>query len=59
MTMRKVYESPAFEKVGHFQSILESVGIATLIKNEALNEALGAFSAAGDYPELWVMDDGD
>jgi hypothetical protein len=57
--VRKVYDSPAFEKVGHFQSILESAGIATLIKNEALNEAPGAFSALGEYPELWVMDDGE
>ena len=57
--MRKIYEHIEFERVGHFQSILESVGISTHIKN------LGASGAAGEivftqvYPELWVVNDSD
>ena len=57
--MRKVYEHIDFARVGHFQSILETAGIGTHIKN------LGAAAASGEipfvqcYPELWVADDQD
>ena len=57
--MRKVFEHIEFARVGHYQSILEDAGIATMIKN------LGAASASGEipfvqcYPELWVADDKD
>lgn len=57
--MRKIYENIEFTRVGNFQSILESEGIGTHIKN------LGASAAAGDipfqqvFPELWVVDDTD
>jgi Putative prokaryotic signal transducing protein len=55
--MRKIYENFEFARVGHFQSILESVGIQTHLMN------VGASASAGDipfqqvFPELWVVDD--
>jgi len=41
------------------QSILESEGIQTLLKNEATTQAVGIVPGSDPYPELWVMDDGD
>lgn len=55
--MRKIFEHHVFEKVGYFRSILESEGIATLLKNEADAETGGVFGGVGPYPELWVMED--
>jgi len=57
--MRKIYESLAFEKVGHFQSILENEGIQTLLNNEGITQAEGVVPGFDPYPELWVMKDGD
>jgi hypothetical protein len=55
--MRKIYEHQRLERVGHFQSILESHGILTLLKNEATCQADGIFAGSDPCPELWVMDD--
>ena len=58
--MRKIFESHRQEKVGHYQSILESSGICTLIKNDCQAAAEGNFGPADPIlPELWVIDDGD
>ncbi len=57
--MRKIYESHRQERVGHFQSILESEGIATLLKNDFLSAADGSFPADVYLPELWVVEDSD
>ncbi|MFK5921792.1 MAG: DUF2007 domain-containing protein [Verrucomicrobiota bacterium] len=57
--MRKVFESWKQEKVGFFQSILESNGISTLIKNDCISAAEGTTPLDTVLPELWVMDDCD
>ncbi len=57
--MRKVFESHKQETVGHYQSILESAGILTLIKNENIASAEGTLPADLILPELWVMRDED
>lgn len=58
--MRKIYEDHRYERVGHFQSILESEGIATLIKNEAIDHVEASFpNDLIDLPELWVVDGHD
>ena len=58
--MKKIYEDHRYERVGHFQSILESAGIATLIKNESLDQTQASFpNDLIDLPELWVLEDGD
>lgn len=56
--MRKIYEDHRYERVGHFQSILEGEGIATLIENEALDHVEGSFpNDLIHLPELWIMND--
>lgn len=58
--MKKIYEDHRYERVGHFQSILESEGIATLIRNESIDQSLASFpNDPDDQPQLWVFDDDD
>lgn len=54
--MRKVFEHPASHEVGHCESILQSHGIRTLIRNQNVSSVVGGpFTSV--YPELWVIDD--
>ncbi|MFT5465534.1 MAG: hypothetical protein ACI8UO_000629 [Verrucomicrobiales bacterium] len=57
--MRKLFESHEHERVAHFQSILESAEILTLIKNDCQAACEGIFPNDVDVPELWVMNDED
>ncbi|MGY8689379.1 MAG: putative signal transducing protein [Verrucomicrobiales bacterium] len=57
--MRKVYQNHATERVGYYQSILESEGIPTFLKNEATLQVEGTAFPSYVYPELWVTDDED
>lgn len=58
--MRKIYENPEFARVGHFQSVLEARGIATMIKNEAMASVFRGTAGLHDLsPELWVMNEAD
>ncbi|NOX99948.1 MAG: DUF2007 domain-containing protein [Verrucomicrobia bacterium] len=57
--MKKVFESCEHEKVGLFQSILESSGISSLIKNDCISAAEGTSPLDLVLPELWVMNDLD
>lgn len=54
--MRKVFEHPASHEVGHCESILQSHGIRTLIRNLNVSSVVGGpFTSV--YPELWIVDD--
>lgn len=55
--MRKVFENPDFTLVGHFQSILESAGIATDLRNVGSAIEGKMFSTDPVIPELWVVED--
>lgn len=57
--MRKIYEHMDFARVGHFQSILESEGIATMIKNLGASVGIGEIPFTEVFPELWVVNDED
>lgn len=59
MLMRKIYENIDYARVGHYQSILESAGVPTLVKNLGVSGAIGDVPVTEAYPELWVVDDGD
>jgi hypothetical protein len=56
--MRKVFENPDFTLVGHFQSILESAGIATDLRNVGSAIDGSVFSTDPAIPALWVVEDG-
>lgn len=55
--MRMIFKSHQSEKVGLYQSILESEGIPTLIKNEFISASVGTFLTDPEAPELWILDD--
>ncbi|BDS07398.1 hypothetical protein NT6N_24380 [Oceaniferula spumae] len=55
--MRKIFESIDFARVGLLQSILESEGIGTLVKNYDLAATAGVIAASDCYPELWIIDE--
>ena len=57
--MKKVYENLDYSMVGHFQSILESEGIRTEIRNEGGVGLAGEVPFTQVYPELWVLEDRD
>lgn len=57
--MKKVYESIDYSRVGHFQSILESSGIKTEIRNEGGSGVAGEVPFTQVYPELWVLSNAD
>ena len=57
--MRKVYEDQDMTMVGYYQSLLESEGVITTVKNEYASLASGEIPFTQVYPELWVSDDAD
>ena len=54
--MKRVFDHIDFTIVGHLQSVLESEGIRTEIRNEGASRAAGELPI---YPELWVLDNAD
>lgn len=57
--MRKVYESHDAPLVGYLASVLESQGIACLVRNAYLGGAVGEIPPTECWPELWVTDERD
>ena len=57
--MRKVYEDQDMTMVGYYQGLLEREGIATLVKNEYAQLAMGEVPFTQVYPELWVENEVD
>ncbi|MBA2430601.1 MAG: DUF2007 domain-containing protein [Chthoniobacterales bacterium] len=57
--MRKIFESGDSVLVGQYQSMLESDGIRTFVKNLNQSSLMGEIPFAEVYPELWVLEDGD
>lgn len=55
--MTKIYDSLDLPMVGHFRSILESMGIPCEIRNEAGVSLAGEVPFTAVFPELWVLDD--
>jgi len=54
--MHKVYENFDLSRVGRMQSLLESNGIATFIKNEYSSGALGEIPFVEICPQLFVLE---
>ena len=57
--MRKIYENIEFARVGHYESILNSAGIPTFVKNVGAGAAAGEIPFQQVFPELWVLEYGD
>ena len=55
--MKLVFEHIDFTTVGHLQSLLESEGIATEIRNLVNSGLAGEIPFTQVFPELWVLND--
>lgn len=57
--MIKVYEDFNFSLVGQMQSLLESHGIETFLKNEFGSSVVGELPFVEVIPQLYVLEDSD
>jgi rubrerythrin len=57
--MIKVFEDFDITLVGHYQSVLESQGIATFMKNQFGTSGAGELPFVEVIPQLWVLNDAD
>jgi len=57
--MRLVFEHIDFTIVGHLQTILESEGIRTELRNTGSAGLAGEVPYTQVYPELWVVENHD
>ena len=55
--MKKVYSAPNITLVGLVKDVLDSNGIATVVKNQFLSAATGELPPIECWPELWITDD--
>jgi len=55
----KVYESFDFSHVGHLQSLLESHGIRTFLRNQFGSSVMGEVPFVEVVPQLFVLRDQD
>ena len=57
--MIKVYENFDFSRVGQMQSLLESHGIGTFIKNQYGSSVMGEIPFVEVIPQLFVLKESD
>jgi len=55
----KVFENFDFSRVGHMQSLLESHGIRTFIRNQYGSSVMGEVPFVEVVPQLFVLEDRD
>ena len=57
--MRKVHTAESMVEIAHLRNLLESEGIACVVRNERLAGALGEIPFVECWPQLWVRNAGD
>jgi len=57
--MIKVFEDFDITLVGHYQSVLESQGIATFMKNQFGTSGAGELPFIEVIPQLWILNEAD
>ena len=57
--MRLIFEHIDFTIVGHMQTILNSAGIATDLRNAGAAGLAGEVPYTQVYPELWILNNAD
>jgi len=57
--MKKLTSSESLITINHFKNVLESEGIASVIRNEHLGSIVGEMPFVEVWPELWVINDLD
>lgn len=57
--MKMVYTSENLFLVNNAKNLIEAQGVATFLKNEFAQGAVGETSAFDAWPEVWVFSDSD
>ena len=55
--MKKLISVESLVTINHYKNLLESEGIASIIKNAILGGIAGEMPLDQVWPELWVIDD--
>jgi hypothetical protein len=55
--VKKLYSSQDPLMIGHLKNVLETSGIACIVKNTYLSSAAGEIPPIECWPELWVVQD--
>lgn len=55
--MKKLTSSESLVTINHYKNLLESEGIAAVIRNEHLGSILGEMPFQDVWPELWITND--
>jgi hypothetical protein len=56
--MRKVYTAESAVEIAHLRNLLESEGIACVVRNDRLAGVVGEIPFVECWPELWVREPG-
>jgi hypothetical protein len=57
--MKKLNSSESLVTINHWKNILESEGIACVIRNEHLGSIIGEMPFVEVWPQLWIRNDLD
>ena len=57
--MKKLTSAPSVITIHHYKNLLESEGIAAVVKNEHFGSILGEMPFTDTWPQLWVVNDLD
>jgi len=57
--MKKLTSSESLVTINHYKNVLDSEGIASVIKNAILGGIAGEMPLDQVWPELWVVNDHD
>ena len=56
--MRKVHTAESLIAIAHLRNVLESAGIACVVRNDRLGGVVGEIPFVECWPELWVRSPG-
>jgi hypothetical protein len=57
--LRKVHTSESTVEIAHLRNVLESAGIACVVRNDRLGGVVGEIPFLECWPELWVVRTGE
>jgi hypothetical protein len=57
--MRKVHTAESLVEIAHLRNVLESEGIACVVRNDRLGGVVGEIPFVECWPELWVRQPGE
>ena len=57
--MKRFYRAPNLIEASRLKTMLDAVGVATLMRNENMMRLAGEMPPDQCYPEVWIMDEAD